>query len=97
MQRLVILFTAWVFASASALACGARQASPADVDRVLEETKLSDADAAKVRKLRAQIVEQLGRGDWRGAAATEAEAMTIMGLVLQPSRGGCGNWVRSKN
>jgi hypothetical protein len=94
MRGLVILLIVSVFASAPALACGPREASLADVDRVLAEMRPSDTDAAKVKKLRAQIVDQLARGDRRGAAASEAEAMTIMGFVLQPSRGGCGNWVR---
>jgi hypothetical protein len=97
MQRLVILFTAWVLASAPALAC-MPGASVADVDRVLEETKLSDADAAKVKKLRAQIVDQLARGDKSGAFASETEAMAIMGRKFELlTRGGCGNWVRNTN
>jgi hypothetical protein len=96
MQWLVILFTAWVFASAPALACGGKHVvSVANIDSVLAETKISDAEAAKVKKLRDQIVEQQARGDQSGAYASEAKAMAILGRKFQPSRGGCGSWVRN--
>ena len=76
-----------------------RVPSVADVDQALAGARLSQAEAARVRLLRGRVAEQVGRGDYRAASITEAQAMGIMGLTFedygQVVRGGCnGRWVR---
>jgi hypothetical protein len=95
MRRLLIAPVVGALLATSAVACiGARVASVADVDQALAEARLPDADAAKVRRLREQIVDLIARGDGDGAVAAEAEAMAILGHELQVARGGCARWVR---
>lgn len=87
-------------ASSPAQAC-VRVASVAAVDDALADSRLSAPQAARVRSLRDRIAEQVARGDYRAAASSEAQAMSIMGRRFedygQVVRGGCtGKWVRGR-
>ena len=99
--RLPLLVVAAFVAATPAIAC-VRVPKVGDVDQALASARLSSSEAVRVRTLRAQIAEQVGRGDYRAAARTEAQAMAIMGLRFEDygqvvRSGGCnGRWVRRR-
>ena len=91
----VVLVLSIVFAGPAMACIGDRQASPQTIDRHLVQARLADEDLLKIQKLRQAIVDRNAHGDWKGALAAEAEAMTLLGYRFERARGGgCGGWVR---
>jgi hypothetical protein len=81
-----------MIAATPGLAC-LHETSLAAVDDALSKHTLSRTDHDKAMELRAKLAELVAREDDRAATAVEAQIMDIMGLKLEPARGGCGYWV----
>jgi hypothetical protein len=95
MSRYAVLFLLIVFAGPAMACIGDRQASPQTIDRHLMQARLAAEDLPKIQNLRQAIIERNAHGDWKGALAAEAEAMTLLGYRFERARGGgCGGWVR---
>ena len=97
--RVGTLIAVTLIAAAKPAAACVRVPNVADVDHALAGARLSPPIVARVRTLRAQLAEQVKRGDYLAASITEGQAMGIMGLEFedygQVVRGGCnGRWVR---